>query len=591
MINRTRLLMLSLFCVLLAQASVFAYQQDSTSTKDELPSQDKIADSTDSNYLPNSLKDYNEAYYSLTRLNNPLGFPPNKFNLQTPQATLEHFIISCRNKNFKDAAYALNLNLMPNSITDKEAVDIAQKLYFVMDQRVAIDWHGLPDRPDGQVDIRTTTNQAVAGTPRRSVVFGETTIEDRDIIFRLQRVKYQEYGAFWLISANTVENTEELYKVYGPTFLDRHMPTWSQAQIGTVPLWKPVVTILLLIVSYLLGRVVILLIRKIAKSFNRPIILALSKRLGVPAALATGVLFFYITLNNLISYSGAFSSTIYAILLAVVIAAITWFFMRILDFAMRYVAENKIGDVTSENSHESRQLFTYLSVARRILTFTVVIVGTAIILSQFRSLEKLGISMLASAGLATIILGIAAQSTLGNIIAGIQIALTKPARIGDTVIINDRWGYVEDIRFTYMIVRTWDLRRLIVPLQTVISDTFENLSITSPHSINEIEFYVDYRVDVDKLRTKFKELVENSEDWDEEHPPMLQVTEMTEKSLKVRAICSASTATIAWDLHCKLREEMVAYIKELEEGIYFSRSRVELKKPHFKAEDSKKANK
>ncbi len=88
MINRIRLLLLSSFCVFLIQASVFAYQQDSTSTEDELPSEEKIADTTDSNYLPNSLKDYNEAYYSLTRLNNPLGFPPNKFNLQTPQATL-----------------------------------------------------------------------------------------------------------------------------------------------------------------------------------------------------------------------------------------------------------------------------------------------------------------------------------------------------------------------------------------------------------------------------------------------------------------------------------------------------------------------
>jgi small-conductance mechanosensitive channel len=500
-------------------------------------------------------------------------------------------VISCRNKNFKEAAYALNFNLFPDNITEEEAINVAQKLYFVMDQRVAINWDGLSDRPDGQVDIRTTTNQAVAGKPRRSVVFGEAQIETRDIIFRLQRVKYQDYGAFWLISANTVENTEELYQVYGPTFLDRYMPTWSQAKIGTVPLWKPVLTFLLLIVSYILGKVVILLIRRIAQSFDRPIIMALSKKLGVPAALATGVLFFYISLNELISYSGAYSSTIYAILLAIVIASGTWFFMRILDFAMRYVAEHKIGDVTSENSHESRQLFTYLSVARRILTFTVVIIGTSIILSQFRSMEKLGVSMLASAGLATIILGIAAQSTLGNIIAGVQIALTKPARIGDTVLIEGRWGYVEDIRFTYMIVRTWDLRRLIVPLKTVISDTFENLSITSPHSLNEIELYVDYRVDVDKLRAKFKELLEASEDWDEEHPPIIQVTEMTEKSLKVRAICSASTAVIAWDLHCRLREQMVAYIKELEEGIYFTRSRVELKESHFNSKNIKKSDK
>ena len=588
--NQMRLLFLS-FSIFLLPLSVLAFQQDSISTEDTLPSEEKIDEQNQSNYLPNSLKDYNEAYYQLTRLNNPLGLPPNKFNLQTPQATLEHFVISCRNKNFKEAAYALNFNLFPDNISEQEAINVAQKLYFVMDQRVAINWDGLSDRPDGQVDIRTTTNQAVAGKPRRSVVFGETQIENRDIIFRLQRVKYQDYGAFWLISANTVENTEELYQVYGPTFLDRYMPTWSQAKIGTVPLWKPVLTFLLLIVSYILGKVVILLIRRIAQSFDRPIIMALSKKLGVPAALATGVLFFYISLNELISYSGAYSSTIYAILLAIVIASGTWFFMRILDFAMRYVAEHKIGDVTSENSHESRQLFTYLSVARRILTFTVVIIGTSIILSQFRSMEKLGVSMLASAGLATIILGIAAQSTLGNIIAGVQIALTKPARIGDTVLIEGRWGYVEDIRFTYMIVRTWDLRRLIVPLKTVISDTFENLSITSPHSLNEIELYVDYRVDVDKLRAKFKELLEASEDWDEEHPPIIQVTEMTEKSLKVRAICSASTAVIAWDLHCRLREQMVAYIKELEEGIYFTRSRVELKESHFNSKNIKKSDK
>ncbi|WP_282018954.1 mechanosensitive ion channel family protein [Salegentibacter mishustinae] len=588
--NQMRLLLIS-FSIFLLPFSILAFQQDSISTEDTLPSEEKIDEPNQSNYLPNSLKDYNKAYYQLTRLNNPLGLPPNKFNLQTPQATLEHFVISCRNKNFKEAAYALNFNLFPDNITQEEAINLAQKLYFVMDQRVAINWDGLPDRPDGQVDIRTTTNQAVAGEPRRSVVFGETQINNRDIIFRLQRVKYQDYGAFWLISANTVENTEELYQVYGPTFLDRYMPTWSQAKIGTVPLWKPVLTFLLLIVSYILGKVVILLIRRIAQSFDKPLIMALSKKLGIPAALATGVLFFYISLNELISYSGAYSSTIYAILLAIVIASGTWFFMRILDFAMRYVAEHKIGDVTSENSHESRQLFTYLSVARRILTFTVVIIGTSIILSQFRSMEKLGVSMLASAGLATIILGIAAQSTLGNIIAGVQIALTKPARIGDTVLIEGRWGYVEDIRFTYMIVRTWDLRRLIVPLKTVISDTFENLSITSPHSLNEIELYVDYRVDVDKLRAKFKELLEASEDWDEEHPPIMQVTEMTEKSLKVRAICSASTAVIAWDLHCKLREQMVAYIKELEEGIYFTRSRVELKEPHFNPEENEKSDK
>ncbi|MFD1095682.1 mechanosensitive ion channel family protein [Salegentibacter chungangensis] len=568
-----------MFLAFFAQnAPVFAQEKtdEKDSLKDELPSENKLAPEHNQ-YIDNSLQEYNKAYYKLDRLNNPNGLAPERINLQTPQATLEHFIVSSRNKDFKDAAYALNLNLMPSNLSSKEVEDLANKLFFVLDKRINIDWDGLPDRPDGQIDIRTSTNQAVAGVPRRSIIFGETKLNNRNIVFRLQRVQYKDYGAFWLISANTVENIEELYEVYGPTLLDRTMPQWSRGKIGTVPLWKPILTIILIIISFLLGRLVIFILKKIARTYNKRWVIGLSERLGIPAGLAVAVFFFYISLNNLISYSGAFSSTIYAFLLAIVIASGTWFFMRIIDFLMKYVAENKIANAFSENNDEAKQLFTYISVARRIITFTVVIIGTAIILSQFKSLEKLGISMLASAGLATIVLGIAAQNTLGNIIAGIQIALTKPVRIGDTIIINDRWGYVEDIRFTYMVVRTWDLRRLIVPLQTVISDSFENLSITSQNQIREISLYVDYRVDVDKLRKKYEELLEASEEWDGNNPPLFQVTDMTEKSLKIRAICSAKDPNEAWNLHCKLREKLVAYINELEDGIYFSRTRIDVR--------------
>ena len=181
--------------------------------------------------------------------------------------------------------------------------------------------------------------------------------------------------------------------------------------------------------------------------------------------------------------------------------------MRMVDSFMLYVAENKIGDTTMEENSEARKMLTYISVARRIVTFIVIIFGASVILSQFRSLEKLGISLMASAGVATVILGIAAQSTLGNIIAGIQIAITKPARIGDTVIIDDNWGYVEDIRFTYMVVRTWDWRRIVVPLKQVISNSFENWSMTSAHQIRPISIYADYRIDVKKVRKKFKEIL------------------------------------------------------------------------------------
>ena len=512
------------------------------------------------NFRPNAIREYNEAYYILSRLNKSIGLPPNKFNFQSPQATLEHFIISCRNGNYKDAAYALNLNLLPDNTSIDDAAELAEKLYFVLNQRVKIDWSGLSDRPDGQTDIQTTTNQAIAGNPRRSVVFGEIDLEGRDMVLRLQRVKYKDFGAFWLISANTVENIDSLYALYGPRQLDRMMPDWARIRLWNMPIWKFAGTLILIILSYYLGRFCIYILKRIFIRSGKSWMNTIAKKLAVPAGFAIGVLFFYVTLNKLISFGGTFASTLYAILLITVIGAITWFIMRFIDSFMLYLAENKIGDTNPEENSEARMMLTYVSVARRVITFLVIIIGGSVILSQFRSLEKLGISLLASAGVATVILGIAAQSTLGNIIAGIQIALTRPARIGDTVIINGDWGYVEDIRFTYMVVRTWDQRRLIVPLKQVVTQTFENWSMTSAHQIKPIILYADYRINVQEVRDKFEELLENSDDWDRENPPSVQVVEVTEKAMKIRALCSAKDASTSWNLHCKLREELLAFI-------------------------------
>jgi len=533
-----------------------------------------IIDTKKDQLQTNPIQEYNEAYYILGRLNEGIGLPSSHYNLQTPQAALEHFIAHARNDEFEEAAYALNLNLLPSSITKEEAGLLAQKLYFVLNQRIKIDWNGLPDRPNGQVDISTTTNQSVAGKPRRSIVFGEISLEDRGVVLRLQRVKYKDYGAFWLISSNTVENIEDLYKIYGPRKLDRAMPSWARFEMWGMPIWKPVGTLVLILFSYFLGRVLTVLFKKFFLKSDKVWVNNISNRLSKPAGITFGILIFYILLNKLISFTGSSASTLYAILLIVVIGSITWLIMRLIDYLMVHVAENKIGDTNPEENSEARMMLTYISVARRLVTFVVIIVGASIILSQFRSLEKLGISLMASAGVATVILGIAAQSTLGNIIAGIQIAITKPARIGDTVVIKDDWGYVEDIRFTYMVVRTWDLRRLIVPLRFIVSNTFENWSMTSANQVRPITLYVDYRIDVSKVREKFKELLEQEENWDENHPPTVQVVDVTEKSIELRALCSSKDATHTWDLHCDLREKLVRYISELEDGAHLSKSRV-----------------
>lgn len=564
------------FSFLLSSQAQTVKDTTQVDTATSMPSKESIVDAKKDRLQTNPIQEYNDAYYILGRLNEGIGLPSSQYNLQTPQAALEHFIAYARNEEYEEAAYALNLNLLPSSISKEEAGILAEKFYFVLNQRIKIDWGDLPDRPDGQVDISTTTNQAVAGKPRRSIVFGEVNLENRTVVLRLQRIKYKDYGAFWMISSNTVENIEDLYKIYGPRKLDRAMPSWARIKIWDTPIWKPVGTILLIILSYFLGKGLLLLSRKLFLKSDKVWVNNISKRLSKPAGITFGILIFYILLNELISFTGPSATTLYAILLIIVISSITWLIMRLIDYLMVYVAENKIGDTNPEENSEARMMLTYISVARRLITFVVIIIGASIILSQFRSLEKLGISLLASAGVATVILGIAAQSTLGNIIAGIQIAITKPARIGDTVIINDDWGYVEDIRFTYMVVRTWDLRRLVVPLRFIVSNTFENWSMTSASQIRPITLYADYRIDVSKVRKKFKELLEQEEGWDKNHPPTVQVVDVTEKAIEIRALCSSKDASHTWDLHCELREKLVKYISELEDGAHLSKSIVTL---------------
>ncbi|MGB3775512.1 MAG: mechanosensitive ion channel domain-containing protein, partial [Leeuwenhoekiella sp.] len=501
--------------ILLLNVGCLTAQVKQDSTAPQLPSKDSII-SNGGQYAPNALDNYNEAYYVINRLNKSMGLTDNNINLQTPQAALEHFIISCRNEDFDSAAQVLNLNLLPDNITKEDAAQLAQKLYFVMDQRMQIEWNSLSDRADGQTDFSTSTNKAIAGKPRRSIVFGEINLENRDAKLRLQRVKYEDFGPFWMISPNTVENIDGLYSIYGPRKLDRMMPDWARLKFWGMPIWKFVGMIILIIICYLIGRFSTYILRKIFVRSKQNWMHTIAKKLAKPAGIALGVLIFYILLNELISFGGPFARWLYAILLIVVVSAVAFFIMRFIDSFMVYVAENKIGDANPEENSEARMKLTYISVARRIVTFVVIIFAASIILSQFRSLEKLGVSLLASAGLATIILGVAAQSTLGNIVAGIQIAITRPARIGDVVIINDDWGYVEDIRFTYMVVRTWDLRRLVVPLKKIVTETFENWSMTSAHQVRPIVLYADYHIDVNKVRNKFKELVEQSDKWDEE---------------------------------------------------------------------------
>ena len=528
--------------------------------------------------LPDTLAlgNYNDAYHVLSTLNQGLPPRPAEIHLRTPQASLEHLVRSARDGAYGRAAYALNLNLLPAEVQTREAAVLAEKLYYVLNKRVSIDWDGLPDRPDGQVNLAAAGQQAVAGQPQRSISFGRLSPGDREYRLYLQRVRVGQQAPVWVVSPTTVENIETLYAAFGPTWLDRRVPAWADRNVLGVSLWKLVAAVLLLLFCYLLYHTVRRVTRFLLDRSDNPWVTDLSTHVARPVALALAVFVFYLGMNDVLSIAGGWSPYLYAFLLVVVIVSVIWLVMGSIDYVMERVTDTQVGDITDEENLESRRMLTSISVARRVISFVVVAVGIGLVASQFPGLQNLGVSLMASAGLATIILGIAAQPTLGNIMAGLQIAITKPARIGDSVIFEGEYGTIEAIRFTYLVIKTWDARRLIIPLKYFITHPFENWSMTDPHMLKPIILHADYTVDVDDLRAKFREILEAHELYDGEGEPTVQVVGSDKEALEIRCLCSAKDSGSAWTLHCDVREKMVRYLAGLSRGARLARERVQV---------------
>ncbi len=210
------------------------------------------------------------------------------------------------------------------------------------------------------------------------------------------------------------------------------------------------------------------------------------------------------------------------------------------------------------DNYTARRIYTQVSVIRKIVISVVVVLGA--ILMMFDSVRQLGTSLLASAGIAGIILGFAAQKTLGNLLAGIQIALSQPILIDDVVIVEGEFGRIEDITLTFVSVRTWDLRRLIVPITYFIEKPFQNWSRKSDQILGTIFLYLDYQVPLGELREQLKRLVEENANWDRKVCG-LQVTATKPNTIEVRALVSSLNAGKNFDLRCEVREGLIEFLR------------------------------
>ena len=241
------------------------------------------------------------------------------------------------------------------------------------------------------------------------------------------------------------------------------------------------------------------------------------------------------------------------------IASIAWLLVTMLDVLQDYIEHRQtlaVGD-----SLTARRIRTQVQVLRHIAAVVIVVITIAIMVMTFPSARHVGESLFASAGLAAVVAGLAARSMLSNLLAGVQIALSQPIRLEDVVIVEGEWGWIEEITMTYVVVRVWDLRRLILPISYFIEKPFQNWTRNTADLLGTVFIYADYTLPVDEVRQELQRILQSSGMWDGKVWG-LQVTNATDRTLELRALMSAANGSAAWDLRCYVREKLIAFLQQ-----------------------------
>jgi small-conductance mechanosensitive channel len=217
-------------------------------------------------------------------------------------------------------------------------------------------------------------------------------------------------------------------------------------------------------------------------------------------------------------------------------------------------------DVEAPDNLRARRARTQIQVLGRVVQVAIVVLALAFMLLTFPQARTVGTSLLASAGIAGIIAGVAARSTIGNLIAGLQIAFAEPIRLDDAVVVEGEWGNIEEITLTYVVVRIWDRRRLVLPCSYFVERPIQNWTRYSADIVGTVLLHVDYTTPVQEVRAEFERVLAANKLWNGQ-TAVLQVVDTTERTMVLRALVSADSAPDAWDLRCEVREQLLAWLQ------------------------------
>jgi small-conductance mechanosensitive channel len=309
------------------------------------------------------------------------------------------------------------------------------------------------------------------------------------------------------------------------------------------------------LVSYLLFKLVSVLVKRISGSSYALI----HKRLSIPFRLLITVIGLIVA-QRFMYFHNISNYYVNKITYLLLIAALAGLLIKITEFVRDALYERF--DIQMANNLNERKIRTQIDFIQKIGTLFIVLIALAVMLMSFTRVRELGTSLIASAGIASVIIGFAAQKSIANLLAGLQIAFTQPIRLEDVVIVEGEWGRVEEITLTYVVLRIWDSRRQIVPISYFLEKPFQNWTRTSADLLGTVFIFVDYTLPVDVIRLELTNILAQEDArvlWDG-RTGVVQVTDATETTMQLRILVSAANSGNAFDLRCIVRERLIAFI-------------------------------
>jgi small-conductance mechanosensitive channel len=471
-------------------------------------------------------------------------------DLSTPRRAAFGFIDACRAGDYVGAAEYLSLGHIPAGERVDRGPRLARRLKLVLDRQLWIDRDAVSDAPEGDLEDDLPPDQDR---------LGYVTLGGGRQGIRLAYSGGEEPG--WRFSANTVRAIDDLYREHGLGLLGERMPDGLRLRIWEFELWQLLGLIGLVPLAYATGRVAGPLAARaagaaasrtrsewddqLAAEARRPIRILLT---AVLVGLAAETLSLAVPARELVMIAVRTAALVALGLLA-----------RSSVTVLGTALEQRLASASDDPTRQ-RSIATQVGVLRRVVLGAVVMVVAALVLAQFQVMRTVGLSLLASAGVAGLAVTFAAQRSIAGLFAGLQILITQPIRIGDIVIVEGEWGTIEEINFTHVVVKIWDLRRLVVPIGYFLETPFQNWTRASPELLGTIYFYADHSVDVDAMRQELDRILSETDLWDGKVKGVI-VSGIKDHVVEVRALISAADADRQWQLRCLVREKLLGWLQ------------------------------